>query len=548
MPRLQPALWIVTLLIMTTLCRADTTREVVARGKKATALVEIEGGRGYGTAFCIDAAGFFVTSQHILSTPEGDNHLTLILNPGEKDQKKRPARVLRQDRNADLALLAIEPTPGLTTLPLGNGYNLIETQAVIAFGYPFGKDPALGANEYPAIMVSTGHITALRKSRGVLQEIQLDASLNPGNSGGPVVDVNGQVLGIVMAETAGSGVNFAIPIQRLHAFLTRIDLNLAPTTLLQEKLHEAQTFTIQVATFGKSGVGLTVELVLANGKEQHRTFTARAMDGHTFTVNAVPVPKSNPPAEKDDPLPYFLGYHLIARQQGSVVGEQSGSLRIEGAPFPFDLAKQTAELKAATIAQIPWVRVDAGSGPLSVSYDNGCEILLPANASGRESFLTGYQTKEQLRGDFDIQFSYHLLEWPDLNGARFGLEVLNPAGERLATVHRVSLRPSDHPGELRESDTMTISRSPGIQTEYATRIATQSLTGKLRLTRTGGQFRGYRWNDMTSQWQEIVAGGNYNDNVKLNLIAWSSDGEYSHQQVRILIYGFSVNQGNWTLP
>ena len=71
-----------------------------------------------------------------------------------------------------------------------------------AFGYPFGR--MLAADKgYPAVSVNTGTITALRRKEGKLSTIQLDASVNPGNSGGPVVDKKGNLIGIVVSGILG---------------------------------------------------------------------------------------------------------------------------------------------------------------------------------------------------------------------------------------------------------------------------------------------------------------------------------------------------------
>lgn len=68
---------------------------------------------------------------------------------------------------------------------------------VVAFGYPFGIRLAFKEGEYPNPTVSLGRITALRKSQGTLQAIQINAALHPGNSGGPVLNDKGEVIAIV---------------------------------------------------------------------------------------------------------------------------------------------------------------------------------------------------------------------------------------------------------------------------------------------------------------------------------------------------------------
>src|SRR5690348_13529609 len=88
--------------------RGAITPEMVQRGKAATALVEIKTDddktKGFGSAFCVDPAGLFVTNAHVAEAVK-DARLTLVLSPGEKTQRLVKATVLKSDKNADLALL-----------------------------------------------------------------------------------------------------------------------------------------------------------------------------------------------------------------------------------------------------------------------------------------------------------------------------------------------------------------------------------------------------------------------------------------------------------
>jgi len=184
-----------TLFLMTTLsfCRADIPAGVVAQSKKATVLAEA-GGAAEGTAFCVDAGGFFVTNAHVIEGSGGV--VNLVFYPGEKNQETVKAKVVRVDKDADLALLQARPRSMPPPLELGDSDGLTETMEVMALGYPFGRDLATGRDDFPSVTVSLGHITALRKKRGELEAIQLDASLNPGNSGGPVINAQGRVIGV----------------------------------------------------------------------------------------------------------------------------------------------------------------------------------------------------------------------------------------------------------------------------------------------------------------------------------------------------------------
>jgi S1-C subfamily serine protease len=230
--------------------------QIAKLGKTATALVEVQAGsargvrQGYGSAFCIHRSGLFVTNEHVVnpSAPgivpregSGRDEVTLILGPGEKNQKSFTAKIVRTDKQLDLALLRITGADNLPTLSLGDDDQLEELMDVVAFGFPFGAGigepsaaapgppPAPNRRDYPSVSVNAGSITALRRKGGDLDRIQLDATINPGNSGGPVLDKSGKVIGLVVsiavAQGLGrTGISSAIPVSHLKRFLARPDI------------------------------------------------------------------------------------------------------------------------------------------------------------------------------------------------------------------------------------------------------------------------------------------------------------------------------------
>ena len=276
--------------------RAGVPPEIVSKGKQATALVEIGDGKGFGSAFCIDAAeGIFVTNEHVAHGLGNSGSVALILHSGEKNQRRVQAIIVRTDKDLDLALLRVKQPKQLTSLLLGSAEDLIETAAITAFGYPFGKELAFANDEYPNVTISTGHITSLRKIKGELAAIQLDAQLNPGNSGGPVLNDKGQVVGIVVAGIEGSGVYFAIPVSHLSYFLRSASIDFTPPGLTADNAHSPQDFAVHVSSFHRSSVGIDVSLTLSAGPEDHRTVTVSQAENQTYTLRAVPLPGPNVP-------------------------------------------------------------------------------------------------------------------------------------------------------------------------------------------------------------------------------------------------------------
>lgn len=224
--------------------------DVITRGKQATALVDLEH-VGTGTAFCIDAGGLFITNRHVVASPGVGGTVKLVLNPARSDQRIIQAEVVATDRERDLAVLHAGGVKGLVALALGDDRTLKETMTVTAFGYPFGKMLATEARSYPSISVNTGRITSLRHKGGKLAVIQIDASVNPGNSGGPVINPDGMVIGVVVSGVRGSGVNFTIPVSRLRDFLKPVRASLdarlareARITALQARLAKNAADTV----------------------------------------------------------------------------------------------------------------------------------------------------------------------------------------------------------------------------------------------------------------------------------------------------------------
>ncbi|MCH8923525.1 MAG: trypsin-like peptidase domain-containing protein [Planctomycetes bacterium] len=282
---------IVILFWATSLAAEDLKPETIRRGKQATALVVL--GRGFGSAFCIDPSGYFITNQHVIAKIGKNDKVRLVLNTAEANEKTFEAEVVRSDKTADLALLRIKDGEKhkFTALVIGGVDELIETQQLVAFGYPFGTALAVKEKKYPSISVNVGRITALRKTKGKLQQIQLDAQLNPGNSGGPVLNTAGKVVGIVRSGVLRTGVNFAIPVTHLDGFLAKPELTVASPTVPFKDRHEPLELTIRVARFSKAGPKLDVEVVVGNSQAVAPFVAARTEDAETYRVRIVPVPR-----------------------------------------------------------------------------------------------------------------------------------------------------------------------------------------------------------------------------------------------------------------
>ena len=171
-------------------------------------VVHIIAGSGTGTGFIINEDGLVVTNKHVV---EGNSQVAVRLVTGNEYR----GNVTQRHPDLDLAYIEIDATPSFTPIAIGDSDKIRVGEDVIAIGFPLGRSLGLEPT------VSVGIISAKRDNR-----LQTDASLNPGNSGGPLLDMFGQVAGVVVSrvETDSSGrpvagIGFAIPINTVNSGL-----------------------------------------------------------------------------------------------------------------------------------------------------------------------------------------------------------------------------------------------------------------------------------------------------------------------------------------
>lgn len=259
--------------------------EIGKRAKAATAFVDVPG-RGTGTAFCVHPAGLFVTNEHVVRGAAGA--VTVVLDPALPTQRVLKATVARTDAEADLALLRVEGATDLPALPLGTADGLAELADVVACGFPLGKALAPDRAEYPAVSVNAGTVTALRFKGKELHRVQVDVALTYGNSGGPVLDDRGRVVGVVVSGVGGGkGINLAIPAGALSRFLAAPDIAFTPPPLTTADLARPVAFTAKAAALVPGAPEPALKLVLRVGDEPVRT-VAMAKAGGSWTATATP--------------------------------------------------------------------------------------------------------------------------------------------------------------------------------------------------------------------------------------------------------------------
>jgi S1-C subfamily serine protease len=161
---------------------------------------------GAGSGFLIDTDGHILTNYHVVAGAQ-----TIQVTMG--DQSRYIAKFIGADTRNDIALLKIDlKGRKLTPLPLGDSRDLIVGQRVLAIGNPFGFQSTLTTG----VISSLGRTVQTDENTFIDQAIQTDAAINRGNSGGPLLNTHGQVIGINSAifspSGTAAGIGFAIPI------------------------------------------------------------------------------------------------------------------------------------------------------------------------------------------------------------------------------------------------------------------------------------------------------------------------------------------------
>lgn len=161
---------------------------------------------GAGSGFLIDGAGHILTNNHVI---EGAQTIEVTLG----DQSRYKAKLIGTDTRNDIALIQIDSKGRkITPLPLGDSRNLLVGQRVLAIGNPFGFQSTLTTG----IVSSLGRTVQTSDTTFIDDAIQTDAAINRGNSGGPLMNSQGEVIGINSAIFSPSGttagIGFAIPI------------------------------------------------------------------------------------------------------------------------------------------------------------------------------------------------------------------------------------------------------------------------------------------------------------------------------------------------
>jgi S1-C subfamily serine protease len=255
-----------------------------------------------GTGFFIDSRGYILTAQHVIDnrtyipmngrmTPASApvRKIVAVIDSGTSREREVDVTVVARDADRDLALLRVR-TPAPSVIDTRSQIAIPKiTDSVWAIGFPFGELLAIArwtdenlAN--PELSINMGRITSLRKDDvGELAMIQTDAAVNPGNSGGPLLDSDGQLLGMVFAKIGdSSGVGFAVPAQEIQSFLrtSGFKVAFAPPVLTST----STTLRVTVDPIVADLSGRTGTVILSGGKTTDQRAVLQSRGGQLMAI------------------------------------------------------------------------------------------------------------------------------------------------------------------------------------------------------------------------------------------------------------------------
>lgn len=212
--------------------------------------------QGIGTGFIVEPNGIIVTNSHVVDDPSGQYAVVL------KDGTTYDVKSIQQDVTSDLAILKIDAT-NLPTVVLGDSDSIKVGQTAIAIGNALGRfDNTVTKGVISGIARELQASSPTGAVKTYENAIQTDASLNPGNSGGPLLNSAGQVIGINVATASAENINFAIPINNLKPIL---DSFLATGKIVKPFLGVSYTMVSkEIAALRRLPEGAFVSMVIPN--------------------------------------------------------------------------------------------------------------------------------------------------------------------------------------------------------------------------------------------------------------------------------------------
>ncbi len=188
---------------------------------------QAQSAQALGTGFVVDEQGYILTNAHVVDeNGQRASSVTVVFNKGGSETQRVPGQLVGVDVGSDVAVIKVDPGKvELKPLPTGDSDDVQVGEAVVAIGNPLGYDFSITSG----IVSATGRSLEAPNGQTIPNGIQTDAAINQGNSGGPLINGSGKVIGIneQIASSGGGndGLGFAVPINTAMRSLEQIKAN-----------------------------------------------------------------------------------------------------------------------------------------------------------------------------------------------------------------------------------------------------------------------------------------------------------------------------------
>lgn len=274
--------------------------DAIQRCKQATVMVDA-GDAGTGSAFCVREDGLFITNAHVVNEFLLNEIITLhrVSLTGKTESIK--TRVISIDADNDLALLRSLEQLKHKTIELGDIDEVVETMTVTGFGYPYGRSLSIEGQDIPSVSLNVARISAIRRVEGEIRALQLDGAINPGHSGGPILNEEGKLIGVIVSGIRGSNISLAIPVNSLREFLSRPGMTIDLPNLNYSQRFKKIDLKVSVYPFSKRDKIKEVEFQMPSEGIIPRVISARLKGEHFVCETTI-----LPPVDKEETV------HVVA--------------------------------------------------------------------------------------------------------------------------------------------------------------------------------------------------------------------------------------------